>query len=117
MGTGPRKDKRNDKMTPEEANRKSQRRERNKVAAAKCRQRRVDQTNVLINETENLEEEKSQLENEIQNLQQQKEQLEFLLNAHKPMCKVQHSGALKSEPHPSHVVCSMPSTTYVTMPQ
>ena len=36
-------------MTPEEANRKSQRRERNKVAAAKCRQRRVDQTNVLIN--------------------------------------------------------------------
>ena len=36
-------------LTPEESVRKEQRRERNKVAAAKCRQRRVDQTNVLIN--------------------------------------------------------------------
>lgn len=62
------------------------RRERNKVAAAKCRQRRVDHTNRLINETEGLEEEKATLENEIQTLQQQKEQLEFLLKAHKPMC-------------------------------
>ena len=65
---------------------RSVRRERNKVAAAKCRQRRVDHTNRLINETENLEEEKASLENEIQTLQQQKEQLEFLLKAHKPMC-------------------------------
>lgn len=35
-------------MTPEEEQRRSVRRERNKVAAAKCRQRRVDHTNVLI---------------------------------------------------------------------
>ncbi len=46
----------------------------------------MDHTNRLINETENLEEEKASLENEIQTLQQQKEQLEFLLKAHKPMC-------------------------------
>ena len=85
---------------------RSVRRERNKVAAAKCRQRRVDHTNRLINETENLEEEKASLENEIQTLQQQKEQLEFLLKAHKPMCsaKIPNQAAatssvvVKSEP-------------------
>lgn len=87
--TGPRRS-RNEKLTPEEEDRRKIRRERNKVAAAKCRQRRVDLTNKLINESENLEEEKATLENEIQTLQQQKEQLEFLLQAHKPMCSAKH---------------------------
>ncbi|XP_074644339.1 fos-related antigen 1-like [Tubulanus polymorphus] len=72
----------------EEKERRLQRRERNKLAAAKCRQRRVDHTNQLVQETEALESEKSDLENEIQGLQQQKEQLEFLLQAHKPLCKI-----------------------------
>jgi len=117
--TGPRKEKRSDLMSPEEQMKKAQRRERNKVAAAKCRQRRVDQTNVLINETENLEEEKSQLENEIQTLQQQKEQLEFLLNAHRPMCKVQHKcidQQQHQQPQPAHMGCSMPTSTYMDTP-
>mgnify|MGYP001613232853 CR=1 FL=1 len=35
-------------LTPEEAERRKVRRERNKLAAAKCRQRRVDLTNRLI---------------------------------------------------------------------
>jgi len=87
--TGPRKP-RNEKLTPEEEERRRIRRERNKVAAAKCRQRRVDLTNKLMNESDNLEEEKASLENEIQALQQQKEQLEFLLQAHTPMCNVKH---------------------------
>jgi hypothetical protein len=43
---------------------------------------------VSLQETETLEDEKSNLENEIQSLQQQKEQLEFLLQAHKPLCKM-----------------------------
>ena len=72
---------------------------------------------LYFQETENLEEEKSQLENEITNLQQQKEQLEFLLNAHKPMCKVQHpNGTVKCEQQASHVVCSIPSSTFMTGP-
>ena len=103
-------------MTPEEAAKRSIRRERNKVAAAKCRQRRVDHTNRLINETENLEEEKASLENEIQTLQQQKEQLEFLLKAHKPMCsaKIHNQAAaavavVKSEPMES-VVTTRPNS-------
>lgn len=85
--TGPRKERNNEMLPPDEVEKRSVRRERNKQAAAKCRQRRVEQTNVLINETENLEEEKAELETEIQNLQQQKEQLQFLLEAHKPACK------------------------------
>jgi len=36
-------------ITQEEAQRRNLRRERNKVAAAKCRQRRVDHTNLLLN--------------------------------------------------------------------
>lgn len=35
-------------MTPEDLERRKRRRERNKHAAAKCRQRRVDQTNELL---------------------------------------------------------------------
>ena len=36
-------------ISAEEAVRRNMRRERNKVAAAKCRQRRVDHTNRLLN--------------------------------------------------------------------
>lgn len=35
-------------LTPEEEERRQLRRERNKLAAAKCRQKRVDQTNQLL---------------------------------------------------------------------
>jgi len=63
------------------------RRERNKLAAAKCRNRRRDLTEELIAQTEDLEEEKAGLEAEIASLQAQKEQLQFILQAHKPACK------------------------------
>lgn len=39
--------------SPEEIERRRVRRERNKVAAAKCRQRRVDHTNRLISVSTN----------------------------------------------------------------
>jgi len=84
---GGRKSKDDPRLAPEELRRRQVRRERNKHAAAKCRQRRVDHTNELVMETEELEEETSSLESQIKTLQQQKEQLEFLLQAHKPMCK------------------------------
>ncbi|KAL3874632.1 hypothetical protein ACJMK2_037618 [Sinanodonta woodiana] len=79
---------RDEKLAPEEEEKRRVRRERNKVAAAKCRQRRVDHTNRLLAETEKLENEQSNLENEIQTLQQTKDQLEFILQAHHPLCKV-----------------------------
>ncbi|KAI8785007.1 proto-oncogene c-Fos isoform X1 [Biomphalaria glabrata] len=96
-----------EKLPPEEEERRRVRRERNKVAAAKCRQRRVDHTNVLVEETEKLEAEQSQLEHEIQNLQQEKEQLELILQAHQPLCKVESRSRsdvkVKIEPDLAHL--------------
>ncbi|KAL8619583.1 hypothetical protein ACOMHN_019639 [Nucella lapillus] len=79
---------RHEKLSPEEECRRAIRRERNKLAAAKCRQRRVDLTNGLLEETEKLETENTDLETEIQSLQRQRDQLEFILQAHVPACKV-----------------------------
>jgi hypothetical protein len=83
---GPRPSRTLEEMTPIEAERRKRRRERNKNAAAKCRQRRVDLTNELLTETEQLEQESTRLEREIANLRRQKNQLEFVLEAHKPSC-------------------------------
>uniref|UniRef100_A0A3B4UQH8 Protein c-Fos n=1 Tax=Seriola dumerili TaxID=41447 RepID=A0A3B4UQH8_SERDU len=62
------------------------RRERNKQAAAKCRNRRRELTDTL--ETDQLEDEKSSLQNDIANLLKEKERLEFILAAHQPICKI-----------------------------
>uniref|UniRef100_A0A674JX01 FOS like 1, AP-1 transcription factor subunit n=1 Tax=Terrapene triunguis TaxID=2587831 RepID=A0A674JX01_9SAUR len=75
-------------MTPEEEERRRVRRERNKLAAAKCRNRRKELTDCLQMETDQLEEEKSGLQKEIAELQKQKERLELILEAHRPVCKV-----------------------------
>ncbi|XP_038072185.1 fos-related antigen 2-like isoform X2 [Patiria miniata] len=78
---------RDEELPVEERDKRRVRRERNKLAAAKCRQRRVDHTNTLIGETEDWEEQNATLEQEITKLHQQKEQLEFILEAHKAMCR------------------------------
>ncbi|CAG9813680.1 unnamed protein product [Phaedon cochleariae] len=77
--------------SPEEEERRRVRRERNKAAAARCRKRRVDHTNTLILETEDLELKKQCLQEEVHELQQLKEQLEYLLESHKtsPHCRLQ----------------------------
>ncbi|XP_048452734.1 fos-related antigen 2 isoform X1 [Rhincodon typus] len=76
------------RLTPEEEEKRRVRRERNKLAAAKCRNRRRELTERLQDETEKLEEEKSGLQKEIAVLQKEKEKLEFMLVAHKPICKM-----------------------------
>lgn len=51
-----------------------------------------DQTNEaffsLLKETDKLEDEKSALQNDIANLLKEKERLEFILAAHRPICKI-----------------------------
>ncbi|KAA0714862.1 Protein fosB [Triplophysa tibetana] len=79
---------RDETLTPEEAERRRVRRERNKMAAAKCRNRRRELTDRLQSETDILEEEKAELEAEISELQKEKERLEFVLVAHQPGCKI-----------------------------
>ncbi|XP_034018169.1 proto-oncogene c-Fos-like [Thalassophryne amazonica] len=77
-----------EQMTPEEEEKRRIRRERNKQAAAKCRNRRRELTDTLQAETDKLEEEKSSLQNDITNLLKEKERLEFILAAHHPICKI-----------------------------
>ncbi|KAG2468374.1 fos-related antigen 2 isoform X1 [Polypterus senegalus] len=80
--------KRDEQLTPEEEEKRRVRRERNKLAAAKCRNRRRELTEQLQGETEKLEEEKAGLQKEIECLQKEKDKLEFMLVAHNPVCKL-----------------------------
>ncbi|XP_059368133.1 v-fos FBJ murine osteosarcoma viral oncogene homolog Ab [Carassius carassius] len=82
---------RTEQLSPEEEEKKRVRRERNKMAAAKCRNRRQELTDTLQAETDELEDEKSALQNDIANLLKEKERLEFILAAHKPICKIPSS--------------------------
>ncbi|KAM6100827.1 protein FosB [Pterocles gutturalis] len=79
---------RDETLTPEEEEKRRVRRERNKLAAAKCRNRRRELTDRLQAETDQLEEAKAELESEIAELRKEKERLEFVLVAHAPACKV-----------------------------
>ncbi|XP_018014875.1 transcription factor kayak isoform X2 [Hyalella azteca] len=74
------------KLSEEEEQKRLVRRERNKMAAARCRKRRLDQTMTLQEETDRLEEKKSSLQIEIEQLQTQRDELQFLLATHKPVC-------------------------------
>jgi fos-like antigen len=93
-GSGGRKPTRNERLSPEEEERRRVRRERNKLAAARCRKRRMDHTNNLVDETEGLEEKKRTLQSEIQALQNEKEELEFILDAHRAICKLKGSALM-----------------------
>ncbi|KAM4012312.1 protein c-Fos [Anomaloglossus baeobatrachus] len=79
-----------EQLSPEEEEKRRVRRERNKMAAAKCRNRRRELTDTLQAETDDLEDQKSELQTEIANLLKEKEKLEFILAAHKPACKIPH---------------------------
>ncbi|KAI1895508.1 hypothetical protein AGOR_G00106980 [Albula goreensis] len=77
-----------EQLSPEEEEKKRIRRERNKMAAAKCRNRRRELTDTLQAETDKLEDDKAALQTEIANLLKEKEKLELILAAHKPACKI-----------------------------
>nr|XP_061806397.1 protein c-Fos-like [Nerophis lumbriciformis] len=83
-----------DKLSKEEDERRRIRRERNKIAAAKCRNRRRELIDTLQAETDQLEDEKSNLQSEIAELLKEKERLERVLSSHEPSC---HLRAEKTE--------------------
>lgn len=85
---GGRRPNKHSNLSPEEEEKRQVRRERNKLAAARCRKRRVDHTNELTGEVEGLEKKKLNLQSEIQDLQQEKEELEFILVAHREQCRM-----------------------------
>lgn len=92
---GGRRPKNSANLSPEEEEKRRVRRERNKLAAARCRKRRVDQTNELLEKVHILESEKNKLQRDIQDLQAEKEDLECLLQTHRTQCKLQIGGIVK----------------------
>jgi len=95
-----------DDLPPTERQRLIMRRERNKQAAARCRQRREDLTQSLMTEVKMWEGKKNDLEEEIRQLRSQKEELEYILQAHSSTCGLMTTQtrnpapvvAVKSEP-------------------
>jgi len=79
-------------LCPEEEERRTQRRERNKLAAARCRKRRVDQTDTLQGHVDEQEDKKRKLQEQIQALQSERAELEFILEAHRAVCSRINSG-------------------------
>ncbi|XP_045503027.1 transcription factor kayak isoform X2 [Colias croceus] len=75
-------------LSPEEEERRKIRRERNKMAAARCRKRRLDHTNELQEETDRLEEKKQALQDEIRKLNSDRDQLQAILHNHLPLCRL-----------------------------
>ncbi|XP_061785457.1 v-fos FBJ murine osteosarcoma viral oncogene homolog Ab [Nerophis lumbriciformis] len=111
---GSNKRSRVEQISPEEEEKKRVRRERNKQAAAKCRNRRRELTDTLQAETDELEDEKSSLQNDIANLLKEKERLEFILAAHRPICKVPaelDADFPVASISPAHSESPQPSTT------
>lgn len=85
-------------LSPEEEEKRKVRRERNKLAAARCRKRRVDQTNELCEKVSILEKDKQRLQNEIQDLNVIKEDLEFCLENHRVQCRLTLSDMTRRSP-------------------
>lgn len=85
---GGRRPKNSANLSPEEEEKRKLRRERNKMAAARCRKRRVDQTNELVDKVNVLEKEKQKLQKEIEELQGMKEDLQFCLESHRAQCRL-----------------------------
>ncbi|XP_065112230.1 cyclic AMP-dependent transcription factor ATF-3 [Paramisgurnus dabryanus] len=75
-------------IIPEESDRKKRRRERNKIAAAKCRNKKKEKTDHLQKESEKLESINAELKAQIEELKNQKQQLVYMLNLHRPTCIV-----------------------------
>ncbi|KAM7542069.1 hypothetical protein Aperf_G00000019394 [Anoplocephala perfoliata] len=73
---------RDEGITEDEAARREKRRERNRVAAAKCRQNRQNQIEDLKARRKLMEDEGNQIRQQIENVKQQKMQLEELLKTH-----------------------------------
>ncbi|XP_062981679.1 fos-related antigen 2 isoform X1 [Elgaria multicarinata webbii] len=99
IGTAVGRRRRDEQLSPEEEEKRRIRRERNKLAAAKCRNRRRELTEKLQAETDELEEEKSVLQKEIADLEKEKEKLKFMLMAHSPMCKISPEERRTPPPH------------------
>merc|ERR1712045_156602 len=81
-------------LDPEEDEKRKMRRNRNRLAAARCRQKRLDQIETLQVEVNNWEKRNRSLEEEVVALKADKEELQYILAAHRNTCSLQ----VKAEP-------------------
>merc|ERR1719391_301878 len=72
-----------DHLPPDERDKVRQRRQKNKEAAARCRQKRVDLTNTLAKQVEAEQASKAKLQQEIRKLRAESEKLRRQLEAHR----------------------------------
>merc|ERR1712018_113950 len=75
-----------EELTSDDALRRLRRRERNKVAATKCRNKKKARTQILIRESETLTVQNQSLKNEIHKLEQEKVRLMQVLSGHDNNC-------------------------------
>lgn len=80
------KDPEPEQLTREEEDRRQLRRQKNKMAAQKCRSKKRKLADCLEDETEKLENKQDSLIQEIEKLRQEKEQLEELVKIHSSVC-------------------------------
>lgn len=80
-------------LTPEEGERRLQRRERNRVAAIKCRGKRKVAAEALEQEWEAQDKLHAQLETEVEKLEAEKQKLLTLMQAHRPSCIIRRKDA------------------------
>merc|ERR1711884_751498 len=78
-----------DSVDPEEDAKRKMRRNRNRLAAAKCRQKRLDQIADLQVEVAKWEMKNRSLEEEVASLREEKEELQYVLAAHRQSCTLQ----------------------------
>merc|ERR1711899_687166 len=76
-------------LDPEEDEKRKMRRNRNRLAAARCRQKRLDQIETLQVEVNNWEKKNRSLEEEVAALKADKEELQYILAAHRNTCPLQ----------------------------
>merc|ERR1712013_550171 len=85
-------------LSPEDKTRRQRRRERNKVAAEKCRNKKKKETQKLFAESEMVERANACYKKELSRLKEEEKHLIKILETHKPLCQLQ-MGIPLSEPY------------------
>lgn len=74
-------------LTPEDEDRRKRRRERNKIAATKCRLKKRECINNLMRESETLEAQNVDIKTQLKDLREQYQYLTEMWQAHQMECK------------------------------
>ncbi|XP_046375543.1 cyclic AMP-dependent transcription factor ATF-3-like [Haliotis rubra] len=85
-------------LRPEEVERQHRRREQNRRAAMKFRQKKKDRTEILLRETQKLQNANTTLRDEIDRLVRERNHLTEVLSAHQPRCSLGLATVIFHEP-------------------